>query len=612
MSEENRLQDLGPILSARQDELGFYFGRLASGNQSEMQVIGRPYDSSIGEIFIIPSYVRNRIRQNNEVERVFFFRAISISPSITYVKDLSGIATDLLSRSDAYFVDADQYLILDIQGSFIGYSEYNYETGRWEFNRPRRIPNHLARVYVPQPEVSDDLIRELLGSQIAGQLFYGNLVSGESVLNVELELPVRNLATHVGIFGTTGAGKSNLMQVLISSMILSNYRAYTSSTQNIPRIGSLIIDPHDEYGLGSGNDVDRRGIAHIVQVMSSDVRQHVIGDFFYLTPSLERTPSELRNYSRLLKISWNEIIPKDIISILELNPLQISYMNKAYSPHNENWISEILNSDEPIEGETKQTHSAVKRRLYFLKNSRIFNAIPPNNSVLAEIIEALEGGKIIDINTSLLSIHEQFLITTIVARTLFNIRQALASSDTFQSFTENARAGLSPAFWERFKNIASRLYRAENNMVRDISELPIILITIEEAPQILNSEILGQSSLFKDISRQGRKFGIGLVVISQQVSTIDSDILSQINTQFFLRLGNEREARAAIETASAPLSGFTEEYNTLEVGTGILTASYRSTQLPFRVPRFPERFEVIQQELNNSRAQDNDDFDVDF
>ncbi len=605
-------QDLGPELRLHQDELGYYFGRLASGDQSMMQVIGNLYDSSIGEIFIIPSYIRTSKDEDIGIERVFFFRAISISPSITYIKNLEDIATDLLRRNDTYFVDANQYLILDIRGSFIGYSEYNINKRKWEFKRPRRIPNHLARVYVPQAGISDDFIRDLLGTQIAGELYFGNLVSGESVLNVEMNLPVRNLATHMGIFGTTGAGKSNLMQVLISSMILSNFRSLKSSTINIPRIGSLIIDPHDEYALGSGTDEDRRGIAHIVNEMSSNDRNNVIGDFFYLTASTERMPHELKNYGRKLQIAWTEILPKDIISILSLNPLQIAYMNRAYGIFGDNWINEILNNNDPIEGETKQTHNAVQRRLYFLRRSRIFKDIPVQESILPQIIEALESGRIIDINTSLLSVHEQFLVTTIVARILFNLRQALASSDSIDSFTNKAKMGLTAKFWDNFRPKALKIYRESNNTLREIRTLPIILITIEEAPQILNSEILGQSSLFKDISRQGRKFGIGLVVISQQVSTIDADILSQINTQFFLRLGNEREARAAIESASAPLSGFTEEYNTLEVGHGILTASYRSTPLPFNVPRFPDRFEMIQQELNNFELTDNNEPDVQF
>ena len=64
----------------------------------------------------------------------------------------------------------------------------------------------------------------------------GKLRSGETVVDFAVGIPGSSLATHVGIFATTGMGKSNLMQVLAAGVMRAN-----------GRYGLLVIDPHGEY-----------------------------------------------------------------------------------------------------------------------------------------------------------------------------------------------------------------------------------------------------------------------------------------------------------------------------------------------------------------------------
>jgi DNA helicase HerA-like ATPase len=93
-------------------------------------------------------------------------------------------------------------------------------------------------------------------------------------------------------------------------------------------------------------------------------------------------------------------------------------------------------------------------------------------------------------------------------------------------------------------------------------------------------------SVFRDISRQGRKFRVGLTVVSQQVTEIDAGILSQINTQLILALGSDAERREAIRIASADLSGFQRELQVMDTGQLIFSASYKQLPLPVKVPNF--------------------------
>ena len=111
-------------------------------------------------------------------------------------------------------------------------------------------------------------------------------------------------------------------------------------------------------------------------------------------------------------------------------------------------------------------------------------------------------------------------------------------------------------------------------------------IIVEEAPSILNPARLRFGSVFRDISRQGRKFGLGLTVVSQQVTEIDDGILSQINTEITLALGNDEERQAAVHTASNDIYPFKRELQVMGQGQAILSASYKGVPLPIQIPEF--------------------------
>ena len=81
-------------------------------------------------------------------------------------------------------------------------------------------------------------------------------------------------------------------------------------------------------------------------------------------------------------------------------------------------------------------------------------------------------------------------------------------------------------------------------------------------------------------------FGIGLTVISQQVSEIDHGVLTQLNTELTMSLGNEGERKEAIRNASSDLFGFERELQVMSRGQVIASASYRDIPLPVQAPDF--------------------------
>ena len=78
--------------------------------------------------------------------------------------------------------------------------------------------------------------------------------------------------------------------------------------------------------------------------------------------------------------------------------------------------------------------------------------------------------------------------------------------------------------------------------------IPPFFSVIEEAQNFIPSKSEGQSdypsvSTIKKISTEGRKFGVGLMLVSQRPYRLDETVCSQMNSYIILRLKNERDQR---------------------------------------------------------------------
>ena len=575
------------------DNLGELFGKVGVGNQTNLEIMGNNRDISVGEIFMITS-------ERDGHERVFFFRVLGLQNYLRQVDDMSRVAGTLMVEGDAYLSGIERNMLLDVQGRMLGYAEHI--DNEWVFRSPRRLPDHLASVYRPKRGISDSVVRMMLESQTGGEMYVGDLQVGEETLDVPVMIPSKFLPMHVGIFGSTGSGKSNLMMVLIKSLIDTNIAANTKPDGDVLRISAFCIDPHDEFAKG----VDKYGIHHIVEAMGPTLRSEVLGNFYYLTTHLRATPRDVKKYAKEIRIKWDEIQPRDLYSITEFTPQMNAFIDSMYAVEHENWIAKILELEDEPEGMStpKGTMRAVQRRLRFLQRSPIF--IEDGTSILDDIYEAMETGRILVVNTSLMSDTEQFLLTTVVTRTLSDMRRAVKSSGNLGDFERQGHMRLPNPFFKRVKKMARSFYGrggiSDSAEVKDPRNLPVIQITVEEAPSILNPELMKGRSVFKDISRQGRKFNIGLLVVSQQVSVLDNVILSQMNTEINLRMGNEREIRACIDNASVNISGFENEFRVMSRGEALLTASYRELPLPVKIPLFDTIFERDKDKYKSKRS----------
>jgi Helicase HerA, central domain len=460
-----------------------------------------------------------------------------------------------------------------------------------------------------------EVVRILMQSQLGSDgLLIGKLLAGEESLpGVPVQLPPYALSHHVGIFGRTGCGKSNVMMVLLRS-ILEHNQLVSQKKRPGPRCSILAVDPHDEFQHWHRKTGGADGIAGIVTAYSAAEKKDLVEPFYYL--SAKELGSN--GLERKVKLSRGDMTPDDLASLTDMTDQQRSCASSVFGKYGDEWVWRILDINEAkLESKDKDTvddcvrdfHpgtvTGVKRRLSFVHrgNNRIFTKLDSTvgckyDSSLPDILCALEQGRLIIVETTLMTEMEQFLLNTVVARVLFLLRKALRSTDdpkrleleirnALGNDDANGMPGMRSLADELIKRLKTReLPYLDGAKLRQSDQLPFVNVVIEEAPSVLNPERIRFGSVFRDISRQGRKFGIGLTVVSQQVTSIDEGILTQINTELTMALGNEEERHAAVRNASADLTGFERELQVMSKGQAITSASYRDIPLPIQAPEY--------------------------
>jgi hypothetical protein len=108
-----------------------------------------------------------------------------------------------------------------------------------------------------------------------------------------------------------------------------------------------------------------------------------------------------------------------------------------------------------------------------------------------------------------------------------------------------------------------------------------LLVIMEEAHSYLNDSLDGlASSIVQRIVKEGRKYGIGAMIVSQRPSEINSTILSQCGTFFALRLSNHTDRSHITGAISDNLEGLTNMLPILRTGEAIVLGE--AVKLPMR------------------------------
>jgi hypothetical protein len=384
------------------------------------------------------------------------------------------------------------------------------------FRKPKSLPAQFARVTAPAPK-DFDFLRERMGD-----LRIGLLRSGEDTIDLEVGINGETLTSHVGVFATTGMGKSNLMKVLAGQVLASQ-----------GRYACLLFDPHGEY-LEGGSGV-RRGLRD--HPWAAD-RLKV-----YATRAAGAAGTGLR-------LALGELTLGDLQTAYQWSHAQEDAIYRLIRHYGDEWIATIgEEQDVPAFAEqlgvAASTLQVIQRRAQRILDMPCISRDPSQPSLSARIVDELMDGYSVLVDTSGLSSMEEILVASVIARRLLESYAQLFLDDR-----------------DRF------------------AALPPTLVALEEAQRVLSKALRADENVFPRIAREGRKFKVGLCAVSQQPKLIDDELLSQFNTFFILGLADEKDRTILRGSSKQDVSDLGPEIQTLMPGEAIVT----NLEAPFALP----------------------------
>jgi uncharacterized protein len=400
-----------------------------------------------------------------------------------------------------------------------------------EFRKPKSLPAQFARVTAP---TADDFsfLRERMGD-----LGVGWLRSGEDTIDLGVGIRGDTLTSHVGVFATTGMGKSNLMKVLAGTILESQ-----------GRYACLLFDPHGEYHEGGGGV--RRGL-----------RDHPWATDRLRVYATRRGSGA--GYTAL-QLSLGELTLGDLQTAYEWSRAQEEAIYRLERLYREDWLPTVAEEAQDLQelaeqvGAAPATLQVVQRRARRILDLPCISRDPTQPSLSGRIVEELSNGHSVLVETSGLSSVEEILVASVITRRLL---------DTYSSaFLENREA---------------------------FDRLPPTLVALEEAQRVLSRAKRSDENVFPRVAREGRKFRVGLCAVSQQPKLIDDELLSQFNTFFILGLADEKDRNILRASSKQDISDLGPEIQTLMPGEAIVTNLEAPFALPARVHLYEEYLKSV-------------------
>jgi len=116
--------------------------------------------------------------------------------------------------------------------------------------------------------------------------------------------------------------------------------------------------------------------------------------------------------------------------------------------------------------------------------------------------------------------------------------------------------------------------------LRKRDKIPPMIMFAEEAHNFCPQQGKTESSeIFRTIASEGRKFGLGLAIITQRAAKVDKNVLSQCNTQVILKVTNPNDLKAIESSVEGISKEMTEDIQRLPIGEAILSGGGLSEPL---------------------------------
>ena len=430
----------------------------------------------------------------------------------------------------------------------------------------------------------EEHLRKLYDIRGQGHIVIGTLASAESIA---AKVAVNEMVTrHSAVLGSTGSGKSTTIASLLRAITTSN-----SESEEYPNARVLLLDIHGEYSAP---------LADVAQVFSVEPQYDEERLFIpywaldsddlldFLTGGLEgnsETAFTDKIYElKLASQGWQKFPGVDSGSITVDTPIPFSLKKLWYDLIDfEITTFEGPNRDQPTQQNpgdpntlTPPTYKphAMGGGAPFL-NQRAVGIQRPLNLLRSRLLDRRYG----------------FLLRPgpwepdldgKPARDLDELLAGWLGGE--KPITILDLSGIPSSVLERLVGSILKIVYEALFWSREKSEGGIsrpLLVVMEEAHRYLSDKLNGTASeVVQRIVKEGRKYGVGAMVVSQRPSEVNETILSQCGTFFALRLSNPSDRLRVQGTLPDGLVGLLDVLPILRTGEAIVTGE--AAKLPMR------------------------------
>ncbi|MDY4388663.1 MULTISPECIES: ATP-binding protein [Enterobacterales] len=490
-------------------------------------------------------------------------------------QDLFGIVSDVgataaPASSEISGIDSGRWMKVQLAGETVG--------GQFERGLSQH-PNINDAVHL----VTEADLRRIYGSVGDDQIVIGHLASSE---NIEVRLSLDALVTrHSAILGSTGAGKSTTVASLLRSIIrkeenpgspgarilmLDIHGEYTKALSDVAKVYSATPSPGQEYlyvpywALEAGELLDfiAGGLSEANEIAFTDKISELKEKTLASYPKAgvdARTLTVDTPVPFSLKTLWYELIDFETITYVGKNRDEPALEEAGnaetltppkYQPHGNGSAPPFINN----------RAKGIRRPLNLLR-SRLLDRRYDFLLHPGDWEPRLDGGVNNDLDLLLqgwLGHDKQITIldlsgvpSTVLTRLIGSILRIVYEA----------------LFWSREKS--------EGGVERPL------LVVMEEAHRYLGPDAgTVASEVVKRIAKEGRKYGVGAMIVSQRPAEVDETVLSQCGTVIALRLSNPADRSRVKGTLPDNLAGLMDLLPVLRTGEAIITGE--AARLPVR------------------------------
>ncbi len=395
---------------------------------------------------------------------------------------------------------------------------------------PKTPPLPASEVYEADPEI----LKKVFGAKSKKYVRIGKLLSEREDVPVYVNIE-QIVLRHLAILAVTGAGKSNTVSVLLKNILNLN--------------GTVVVfDFHGEY-LKSKLTKNGKKAINIIQPL--------------INPALLKA----KEFASFIGIKQNAYV-------------QFRYFRLAFEY--------LLNQLKEEKGDDWQSYISTSDFLSRLKET-IESISDPESELGKRVKGKTRDESLYEVLNKLEDIEFELghIIKLGVPPLIERIKPGMVNVVDFSELDEDVADAIA-------SNILRRSLEERKKAVRNgDSKLPFPLLIVIEEAHILAGEKRNTESKYyiARIAREGRKFGLGLTIVTQRPKGLDREILSQMNNMIILKLV-EPEDQKHVQRASESLSQELMDYlPSLNPGEGIIIGNMTKLPLLVKIDKATEKIE---------------------